>query len=57
LNIAKSGLASSPLGKAFFQAKEQGFATADFAPYAPSNGEPAGFMCARMLSDSDFRDF
>jgi len=52
--IPDSDLKNSSLGKAFQAAQTMGadeIAVADFAPYAPSNGEPAGFMMAQMRDE------
>ena len=52
--IPDSELKDSPLGKAFSKAIKMGpedIAVADFAPYAPSNGAPAGFMMAQMRDE------
>ncbi len=44
-NLTTGNLKESSLGKAFATAMKSGQATlGDFAPYAPSNNEPAGFI-------------
>jgi methyl-accepting chemotaxis protein len=53
--IPDSILRDSPLGKAFKVAQNNNpeeIAFADFAPYAPSNGEPAGFMMGKMIDEN-----
>ncbi len=44
-NVMETPLKDSPLGQCFAKAAE-GIAFADFAPYAPSNNEPAAFVGA-----------
>ena len=55
MNIEKSVLSNSSLGKAFQVAKRMGvddIAVGDFAPYAPSGGVPAAFMVGQMLDEN-----
>ncbi|HIJ77994.1 MAG: methyl-accepting chemotaxis protein [Desulfobulbaceae bacterium] len=51
MNIPNSVLRDSAMGKAFQYAKNMSgdeIAIGDIAPYAPSGGDPAGFMMAQM---------
>ena len=51
MNIPGSSLLTSPINVAFERARAAGaedIVFADFAPYAPSGDEPAGFMMAQM---------
>jgi methyl-accepting chemotaxis protein len=53
--IPDSDLRDSPIGTAFTKAQKAGndeIVFADFAPYAPSGGEPAGFMMAKMIGET-----
>ncbi|MGL1888900.1 MAG: methyl-accepting chemotaxis protein [Reichenbachiella sp.] len=47
-NVITGKLKSSPLGIAFAKAKNES-ALSDFAPYEPSNFEPAGFVAAPIF--------
>jgi len=52
MNIPDSELRDQGIGKAFARSKKmggEGIAFADFAPYSPSNGKPAGFMMAQLI--------
>lgn len=54
-NIAKGQLKNAPIGRAFSQAQSMSpdeIAVADFAPYAPSGGAPAGFMTAQVHDEN-----
>ncbi len=44
-NLVHGSLRNSPLGESFKSSKQQ-ISLQDFAPYAPSNGEPASFIGA-----------
>ncbi|MBD3315730.1 MAG: methyl-accepting chemotaxis protein [Chitinivibrionales bacterium] len=49
-NLVSGGLADSPLGKVFREARGKiGFA--DFEPFAPSGGKPASFVAAPVRKD------
>ena len=51
MNIPGSSLRTSPINVAFERARAAGaddIVFADFAPYAPSGGEPAGFLMAQI---------
>ena len=53
--IPDSELLTSSIGEAFTKAqnmRDEDIAFADFAPYAPSAGAPAGFMMAQMRDSS-----
>ncbi len=55
MTIPESELATQGIGNAFKKAQSMGkddIAMADFAPYSPSGGDPAGFMMARMHDDA-----
>lgn len=60
MNILNSDLTNSPIGDAFMKAgnatKEE-IVFADFAPYAPSGGKPAGFMMAQVHSGGVLRGY
>ncbi|CCK82276.1 methyl-accepting chemotaxis sensory transducer [Desulfobacula toluolica Tol2] len=54
MNIPGSELKNQGMGKIFTYAKTMGkdeIAIADFEPYSPSNGKPAGFMMAQIHDD------
>ena len=56
LNLLTSHLKDSSFGKAFRlvqNASEQQIVMSDFAPYAPSNNDPAAFMIGKMFNNSD----
>ncbi|SHJ91820.1 methyl-accepting chemotaxis protein [Desulfatibacillum alkenivorans DSM 16219] len=56
MNILKSQLIDSPLGKAFKKAQAMGkddIAVADFEPYAPSGGAHAAFMVGKVLDQDE----
>jgi methyl-accepting chemotaxis protein len=53
-NLVKGSLKDSGLAKAFRDAKKADLVFADFAPYAPSGGEPAGFMACPIRRDGNF---
>ncbi|MGL1934162.1 MAG: methyl-accepting chemotaxis protein [Fibrobacterales bacterium] len=52
-NILRTNLASSPIGVAFNKAVAGKSTLSDFAPYAPSNDEPAGFVAAPIYKNDD----
>ncbi len=51
-NLITGALKDSSLGRLFVKAMK-GTAIEDFAPYAPSNGEPASFVGAPVMSDGN----
>jgi len=51
-NLLTGNLRDSGLGKMFRKALK-GYAIVDFEPYAPSNGEPAAFIGAPIVSDGE----
>ncbi len=53
-NLVKGSLKDSGLAKAFRDAKKADLVFADFAPYGPSGGEPAGFMACPIRRDGNF---
>ena len=52
--LDKEPIKSSPLGTAFHKLQNSNAEVvfSDFAPYAPSNNEPAAFMMARLKNDN-----
>ena len=53
-NFANGKYASSNLGELFREVKQSGkFGIADFAPYAPSNDDPAGFIAQPIIHEGD----
>ncbi|MFH2035600.1 MAG: methyl-accepting chemotaxis protein [Candidatus Zixiibacteriota bacterium] len=53
-NIIDGSLASSGLGKVFKGSRSKEIAMADFEPYAPSAGAPAGFIAGPVMNNGKF---
>lgn len=60
MSIPASKLSKSGIGQAYKQAKtlKQGeVAVADYAPYSPSNGDPAGFMMTPVYQQDELKGY